>query len=182
MEFLQDFVNEKNIVKDEIYNAIKDSIICPICKDLLIIPMMCMNCQNSFCKKCLENWSVINKNCPNRCRNPGYRKSLLISQLLSKIKIKCIKCNSIINYDNMKKHIQTKCETEDIGVELINFEDSSTIIGIFEKLEENSKQSYETTKRIKSKALFYNKKNILLLSIVICVGLSGVGKTSLIKT
>ncbi len=61
MESLQDYMNEKNIVQDETYNTIKDSIICPIFKDLLITPMMWLNCKNSFCKKSLKNWSEINK-------------------------------------------------------------------------------------------------------------------------
>ena len=83
MEQLENYINEKNVVNQDFYNEIKDSIICPICKDLMINPMMCMNCQNCFCKKCIQNWASINKRCPNRCENPGYKRSIQINQLLT---------------------------------------------------------------------------------------------------
>ena len=97
MENLQDFINEQTVLKDDVYNAIKDSLICPICKDLIITPMMCMNCQNTFCKKCIEEWAIRDKKCPNRCHYPNYKKSLTISQLLSKMKIVCINVILLLN-------------------------------------------------------------------------------------
>ena len=150
MEQLENYINEKNVVNQEFYNEIKDSIICPICKDLMINPMMCMNCQNCFCKKCIQNWASINKRCPNRCQNPGYKRSIQINQLLSKLKIKCIRCNSTFNYDEMIKHFYSKCGTEKIDMELYNIDNSPSINGIFQKLEEKKEKNGQEY-RIKSK-------------------------------
>lgn len=150
MESIENYMNEKYAVKDEIYNAIKDSIFCPICNDVMITPIMCMKCQNSFCRKCIENWEKFNKKCPNRCANPEYKKSLFISQILSKIKFECKDCNSILNYDEMKKHFYSKCETEKLEIELYNYERQLSSQGIFEKLEEKNQKS-EPKNKIKSK-------------------------------
>ena len=156
MENLQDFMNEQTVLKDDVYNTIKDSLICPICKDLIISPMMCMNCQNSFCKKCIEKWTIRDKKCPNRCQYPNYRKSLTISQLLSKIKIVCIKCNSTIEYDEMIKHIYSKCGTENNDIVLYKINRAKSVQGIFEKVKEKKKKLIEPEKKIKSKIIIFN--------------------------
>ena len=73
---METYINEETIVKNEIYDAFKDDINCPICRDILIEPQMCMNCQNVYCRKCIEEWSKRNNKCPNRCDNPNYKRSL----------------------------------------------------------------------------------------------------------
>lgn len=112
MEDLKDYINEETVVKDEIYNSIKDSIICQICKDIMINPMKCMECPNSFCIKCIEKWNLRKKTCPNRCQNPNYKFNRPLLQILSNLKFECKKCKNIINYDDMIKHINSKCGKE----------------------------------------------------------------------
>ena len=110
MEFLRDYVNEGNLIKDEIYKAFKTSIICSICKDLILEPSMCINCQLVCCRKCFDDWSSMHSKCPNRCKNPIYKKSLAITELLSKLKFRCYKCDNVIKYDEMKRHCLLSCK------------------------------------------------------------------------
>ena len=43
---MENFINEKTIIENEIYDAFKDDIFCPICSKILIEPEMCMKCLN----------------------------------------------------------------------------------------------------------------------------------------
>ena len=101
------YINEESIIEDDIYSSFKDSVICPICTNIIINPVMCMNCQNSYCEKCINNWSERDNRCPNHCENPNYKKSIEKNTILSKLKFKCNKCNGEILYDNVKKHAET---------------------------------------------------------------------------
>ena len=122
MENIRDFINDKNVVKDEIYLAFENSVLCPICTDVLIEPTMCMNCQNVYCKKCINDWIKKSNKCPNRCENSNYQKSLAITELLSKLKFKCIYCGNSIDYNNIKNHNLLNCKRK----------------GNIEKIEQNS--------------------------------------------
>lgn len=113
MSYLRKYINEKTVIKDEIYQQFETSICCVICTDIIIDPMMCMNCQAQYCKECIENWKKKATQCTNRCKNANYKKSLLAQGLLSKLKFICIKCEKIIDYDDMKNHSLINCENED---------------------------------------------------------------------
>ena len=108
---MESYINDETIVKNDIYDAFKDDIICPICSKILIEPQMCINCQNSYCRKCIEEWSKKSNKCPNRCDNPNYKKSLEKAKTLSKLKFKCQKCGNQFTYDNIKKHVD-ECEQD----------------------------------------------------------------------
>ena len=41
---MEEYINEETIIKNEIYELFKDNIICPICKGLIIEPVICLNC------------------------------------------------------------------------------------------------------------------------------------------
>ena len=58
----------------------------------------------AFCKKCIDNWSKKSQQCPNRCNNPNYQKSIGKNDILSKLKFKCKGCDNPILYDNIRKH------------------------------------------------------------------------------
>ena len=110
METIQDYINEENLIKDQIYQNLEGSITCIICLDIIIEPIMCIKCQNVYCKKCIQNWSKINNKCPNRCQNPSYQICVSIGKLLSKLYFNCKYCKSIINYNDMEKHFLSKCQ------------------------------------------------------------------------
>ncbi|CAF0888526.1 unnamed protein product [Rotaria sordida] len=45
-----------------------DLLECPICHDLLWIPVACQTCETSFCSTCIDRWLADNpEKCPNRC-------------------------------------------------------------------------------------------------------------------
>ena len=101
---MEEFANEESVIEDDIYSNFKDSVICPICHDIIINPVMCMNCQNSYCQKCIDNWSKRDNRCPNHCENPNYKKSIEKNTILSKLKFKCNKCDGQIFYNDVRKH------------------------------------------------------------------------------
>ena len=37
------------VIKNDYYNSIEDEIICSICKNIKVNPIICSKCQNSFC-------------------------------------------------------------------------------------------------------------------------------------
>ena len=102
---MESYINEETIIQNEIYNAFKDDIICPICRNILIKPQMCNNCQNVYCRKCIEEWSKRNNKCPNRCDNSNYTRSLGNEKILSILKFQCQKCERQFLYDEIKKHV-----------------------------------------------------------------------------
>ena len=104
---MEEYINENTIVKDELYNAFKESVSCPLCLSILINPVMCMKCQNVFCKKCINDWSKKDNKCPNRCTDPNYQKCIGKNDILSKLKFKCQACGNIIKYDDAKKHLSS---------------------------------------------------------------------------
>ena len=133
MENLNDYINEKTIIKDEQYNEIKDSIICQICKDIIIIPIMCSECKNSFCKKCIEKWDINNKKCPFRCEKPNYIKNDSLEEEISNLKFECINCQNKINYKDLIQHFYSKCGKEEVNKDLLDIENPSSFREIFEK-------------------------------------------------
>ena len=109
---MDDSISEDTVVEDAIYLGFKDSVICTICSNILINPVMCMNCQNVYCQKCIDGWSKKDNKCPNRCENPNYKKSIEKNNILSKLKFKCQKCGEEIFYDNVKSH-KDSCKPND---------------------------------------------------------------------
>ena len=110
---MENYINEDTIIEDDIYSNFKDSVICGICSNILIKPIMCMNCQNAYCQKCINDWSKRDNRCPYHCENPSYKKSIEKSNILSKLKFKCDKCDGEILYDNVKKHSEI-CKSEKV--------------------------------------------------------------------
>ena len=152
---MEKYINEETVVQNEIYSAFKDDIICPICTNILIEPQMCMNCQNTYCKRCIEDWSKKNNQCPNRCENPNYKRSLEKNNTLSKLKFKCQKCGEEISYNNIESHL-TNCSPE------INIEKKTTNNDIKRKIKRLNRNEVKgggklpriTRKKIKNNFIF----------------------------
>ena len=104
------YVNEDTIIKNETFESFQELIICPICECIMIEPVMCLNCQNNYCKKCIEDWKKKSTSCPNRCENPIYKNVIGKNRLISKFKFKCIKgCGEEILFDDIQKHYSSNC-------------------------------------------------------------------------
>ena len=151
----ENFLSE-NIIKDAVYESIKDYIFCPICLNIKYHPVMCMKCQNTFCKKCIEKWDINRKGCPYKCISPNYKYSLLAGNMLSKLNFKCSECSKIINYEQVERHYLSKCDTIDIKYNLNK--NISGNDGIFRTIRV-SKRGNEINQieqiKMKSKSLFY---------------------------
>ena len=110
---MENYINENTIIKDELYNAFKESVTCPLCLSILISPVMCMKCQNVFCKRCINDWTKKDQKCPNRCTEPNYQRSIGKNEILSKLKFKCEACGNNYKYDEAQKHLNS-CYPEQI--------------------------------------------------------------------
>ena len=107
---MEEYVNEKTIVKDQIYEMFKDSIICQICNSLMIEPVICLNCQNTFCKKCKEKLKENGENCPGKCQEPIIKDVIEKNNNITKFKFKCIRgCGQDILFNNLLIHYSSDC-------------------------------------------------------------------------
>jgi hypothetical protein len=153
MSDLGDYLDERNVANIEFYNTVKDDIFCPICQSILIKPLICMRCQNNFCRGCIEIWNNTKSNinsCPFRRKNPEYKYSIQAGNLLSKLNFTCKDCSSIVNYDQMEKHVLSKCGTIEI-----KYIDDSKVDGIFKKVKMDNKniKKFNEKSHIKLKSM-----------------------------
>ena len=151
MKEIRDYISESNVINDEIYNDFKYSVTCQICSNIIYEPMMCMSCQNVYCKLCISQWSRNNRRCPYRCINPNYQIGKDMSYLLSKLKFKCKYCNKIFQYNKMKNHYLSGCNILENNKEEIKNIEEPIIRGIFEKLPSKLNQIIDLKNKIKSK-------------------------------
>ena len=102
---MEKYANEKNIVKNDIYELFKDNIYCQVCNSLMIDPVICLSCQSTFCKKCSKELKDTGENCPKKCSNFNIQDVIGKNNLISKFKFKCINgCGEEILYDNINNH------------------------------------------------------------------------------
>ena len=99
---METYVNNKTLIEDDIAILFKSSVTCPICVNILINPVICINCQKVHCKKCIDNPINEDKKC--LCDNPNYQKAYDKIEILSKLKFICFECGEGIPYDEAQKH------------------------------------------------------------------------------
>lgn len=50
---------------------------CPICLiEIITDPIKCINCKNSFCKKCAFFWQIVKDECPLKCSSSPWKLDL----------------------------------------------------------------------------------------------------------
>lgn len=107
---MEKYVNEDTIIKTDAYEIIKDNLLCPICKHLMVEPVICLNCQNTLCKKCSENLKAKGQNCPYNCENSILKDVIGKNNLITKFKYRCIKgCGEELSFNDIEKHYNSKC-------------------------------------------------------------------------
>jgi len=153
---MEDFIRQDTVIEDSIYSVFKDSVICPLCSNILINPVMCMNCQSVYCKKCIDEWSEQDKKCPNKCENPNYKKSIEKINILSKLKFKCQKCGEEILYDNAKSHIDS-CKSNNNSKTIDTNSGDNSIRR--KRMKKINKNDVEKVKKKDSLAYITSKKN-----------------------
>ena len=123
---MEEYINNNTIVKDAVYNAFKGAIICPLCSNVLIDPIMCTKCQKVYCQRCINEWSKKEKKCPNNCDELKIQKCIGKNDILFKLNFKCEACGKNFNYEEAIKHLK-KCYPDKKFPE--------------EKIEENGKEN-----------------------------------------
>ena len=106
---METYINIDTIVQNDIYKMFQSSVICPLCKNIYIKPMLCINCQKVYCKRCIDNWSKNEKKCPNDCEDPQYNNCITKNDILSKLKFYCVECYDEIEYNNAEDHHNSCC-------------------------------------------------------------------------
>ena len=148
---MERYINEETIVKNEIYDAFKDDIICPKCSKIIIEPQMCMKCQNVYCKKCLVNYSNLKK-CPKDGKESVFIKSISKKDLLSKLKYKCKNCSKIVFQTDINAHLEKNCDNDE------REEDEKTLSEIIKTKKQLIKLSQKEIKNKKIKILLFSLK------------------------
>ena len=134
---MEEYINEDTIIKNETFNSFPELIICQICQCIMLEPVMCMNCQNYFCKNCIDGWKNKSGTCPNRCENPTYKSVIEKNRLITKMKFKCIKgCGAEILFDDIKNHYSSNCLEKITNTKLEN------------KIEEKNEDNYKSKIKI----------------------------------
>lgn len=106
---MEEYINNDTLIENDITQLFKGTVTCPLCKNILINPFICLKCQSVYCKKCIDKWSEKNENCPKNCENPEYQKCLGKNDILSKFKFTCVGCLEEIEYDKAESHHSTCC-------------------------------------------------------------------------
>ena len=107
---MEQYVNENTIIKNNTYELFQELIFCPICERLMIEPVICLGCQNNYCKNCIENWKKKGGSCPNKCKDPIFKDVIGRNRLISRFSFKCIKgCGAEIPFDDISTHYNSNC-------------------------------------------------------------------------
>lgn len=107
-------INEDNYISEDLidnidyYKQLSESemLSCPICLGLLNDPVMCDSCQNTFCKKCIEDWEKKHVCCPFKCQiNKFVPINRSLKTILDGLIIKCdCGCNQKISLLKFPQH------------------------------------------------------------------------------
>ena len=104
-----EYFDENSPIENQLYLSLKDLLICPYCQELIKDPFMCSKCQKNYCKKCLEEYSNMKK-CPNDNKESEFKHSIMINEMLSKLKYKCKNCKKEVIQDEIKAHLEDNCQ------------------------------------------------------------------------
>ena len=67
----------------------------------------CDYCDKLFCKLCIENWLVLNRNCPMCHRDIKIRgASRVVKEVINSFKIKCSFCPKVVPLVEIETHEQ----------------------------------------------------------------------------
>ena len=103
---MEEYVNENTIVKNNIYDALKDSIMCSVCSKIMIEPLVCLCCQSKICKKCYNKIG----DCNNNCGKDYIKEVIEKNNFITKFKFRCIKnCGEEIEFNDIKEHYKSNC-------------------------------------------------------------------------
>lgn len=68
-------------------------------------PKECDYCDKLFCKLCIENWLLLNRNCPMCHKDIKIRgASRVVKEIINSFKIKCSYCPEVVTLADIEKH------------------------------------------------------------------------------
>ena len=106
---MEKYINKNTLVEDDFYKLFQSSVICSICENIYINPVMCLKCQKVFCKRCVEKINENDGINQHNCEEPDYKKSLDKNEILSKLKFFCVGCEAQIVYSEAERHHESCC-------------------------------------------------------------------------
>jgi hypothetical protein len=104
---METYINNDTLIENETTKMLKSLLICPICNNIFINPVMCLKCQKNFCEKCFNDPNNKEKKCS--CENATFQKSIAKNELLSQLKFTCVGCNGEIEYNKAQMHHDSCC-------------------------------------------------------------------------
>lgn len=99
------YFTDKNLIEDEYYLGIKDLVTCKLCHNILKEPMMCLECQKSFCKNCSEELTIDF----HLCEKPNFIKNKNVIEMIQKLKYLCNNCKQEVKEADIESHIKNGC-------------------------------------------------------------------------
>ena len=106
------FITDDCIIENESYLDVKEFIKCALCGKIFKKPVLCKNCQHTYCKDCIElRKSNEEGKCPNCGEESEFIKSIDKYVLLSTLKFLCNNCKEEIKYNDVESHLQKGCIT-----------------------------------------------------------------------
>ena len=132
-----EYITDDCIIEDDVYSGVKDIVKCKICSKILKDPMICRDCQNVYCKACIDE----QKNCP-KCNNSEFVSSIDKKALLSLLKFRCKNCKNEIKYNDVESHLNTGCKK--------NLKENKLIEQIYKK-KQLKKLEYDEIEQIRNK-------------------------------
>ena len=95
----------------EIFNEKFPDFICQICLSFVLDPVECLTCNTIFCRKCLYEYTLYSKHCPNRC-DINYRPvNRILKNIISAVKVPCIYyhkgCKEILTFGTYDRHLKS---------------------------------------------------------------------------
>eukprot|EP00347_Sterkiella_histriomuscorum_P011602 403371825 len=80
---------------------------CQICFKVARDAKECDYCNQLFCKRCIENWLILNKNCPMCHRDIRIRgASRVVKEIIQSFRMKCQYCQKVYRLAEIEQHEQ----------------------------------------------------------------------------
>ncbi|KAJ9051126.1 E3 ubiquitin-protein ligase traf7, variant 4 [Entomophthora muscae] len=104
---------KRNCITIELTNPPSPSLLCPICRDVFLEPLINQRCHHSFCTACIQKSLEISANCPLcRCqlKVSDLHPNLALASLINEIPVYCVNrdngCTSPIALELYQCHIE----------------------------------------------------------------------------
>lgn len=153
---MEEYINLDTIVKDGFFDLFKEEVICPLCFNILIEPIICIKCEKVYCKKCIKKWNKKNVRCPNNCNAPTYQDFSGKNEILTNLRFKCVWCSYPINYYDASKHHDIFCSKKLSSEE--GREEKKNNEEILRNLKRISNLEFEKLKKIGNKVQIISSK------------------------